>query len=906
MNVSVLTQQFWARVVAVLTVVSILMSLLPLQVFAQAVENPGNGGGNTNQGSGSVWTNIGPCGSPQNVNQYIVGQDFYGHGNNFSPNTQYIWIVKDPGAGGAVLETGTLTTDDNGDFCEMLFNIEQKHVGGPYQFNVGDAKNDNFKILAGIESTPDTKLTLVKEVDNTVGGDAVASDWNVSATGEFSFDGDGTASYTFSSTEFSALTDPTWVLAEEVAASPGTSTEYYSQQGWECDGGQYDEDNSTITLVKGDDVTCTVTNEYVPPVFGCMDSLASNYNKLATVNDGSCSYQCVVYSDVDVLNDSNGATEPASVHKNWTQSLSEDLGEWIWADTDADTVTFTKYFYVNDVPDGAMITIGADNTYSNATLNDVDLSCDGSGTGNYSVNAGDTCTAPVVQGLNTLKVTVKNEGGANNPPSNPAGFIFELVVDGSLCSDVDTLGTVTIKKEVTDNLTDWSFDFTSGLGDFTLDNTAAEITFDNVVPGTFAVNELMSDAWETPAISCVESEDENSLTPSGDDQLAIVLDAGETVTCTFTNTLAPVPVCPMGDNLFSNGSFEKPVIGSSWSSTAITDWVITKVSDATATVGEIWRDFMGGASEGHQNVELAANEPVVMTQTVSGLTTGATYEVRFDYRSRPNTGAADNGVALAVDGTVLTQATGTVTDWTTYTEQFVAVDADADIAFSDIGTPNSVGTLLDNAVLCLVRQPDNGGGDDEDPTFTISGYKYFDENENGEVDTDEEGIDDWEFELYYDGTLVDTTTTDVDGYYEFVVTLDGEMDPALYEVREVMPADESGWEFVTMYVDSERMDEGVCMLPEATEQAEGFAQVYVYEEEDITLACDFLNYKEVPRSTSSTRTSRGRVAGSSTSTPTPQVLGEQVSVVPLGAADAGEGGVPSAQLMVMAILSRRK
>ena len=35
----------------------------------------------------------------------------------------------------------------------------------------------------------------------------------------------------------------------------------------------------------------------LPAVFGCTDVNASNYDPLATVDDGSCTYPCIAFSD---------------------------------------------------------------------------------------------------------------------------------------------------------------------------------------------------------------------------------------------------------------------------------------------------------------------------------------------------------------------------------------------------------------------------------------------------------------------------------------------------------------------------------------------------------------------------------------------------------------------------------
>lgn len=176
-------------------------------------------------------------------------------------------------------------------------------------------------------------------------------------------------------------------------------------------------------------------------------------------------------------------------------------------------------------------------------------------------------------------------------------------------------------------------------------------------------------------------------------------------------------VCELGDNLLSNGSFEDPIVTDNdgdWELTSITNWVVTKVSDGTSTLSELWRNFMGGPSDGDQHVELDAEEPTQLAQDVTTIP-GATYELRFDFSPRPGTDASENDVDALVDGSAIMNVSedgsgNNETDWTTHSDTFVANGTSTEIAFADRGNDNGegpdVGSLIDNAVLCLVEEPD--------------------------------------------------------------------------------------------------------------------------------------------------------------------------------------------------------
>ncbi len=179
--------------------------------------------------------------------------------------------------------------------------------------------------------------------------------------------------------------------------------------------------------------------------------------------------------------------------------------------------------------------------------------------------------------------------------------------------------------------------------------------------------------------------------------------------CNFGNyyTEPAEPVCKIGGNLLKNGSFEEPVVIGDWGIfNPVANWAIS-LSDGL----EVWRNFYGGASEGEQNVELDGNASTRITQTVT-TTPGAVYELRFDFSARPDSDSAlHNSVEAFVGTTSLMTVTADGTDiaqntWTTHSQTFTANGASTDISFEDNGLSDSYGTLLDNAVLCLVREPE--------------------------------------------------------------------------------------------------------------------------------------------------------------------------------------------------------
>jgi hypothetical protein len=98
-------------------------------------------------------------------------------------------------------------------------------------------------------------------------------------------------------------------------------------------------------------------------------------------------------------------------------------------------------------------------------------------------------------------------------------------------------------------------------------------------------------------------------------------------------------------------------------------------------------------------------------------------------------------------------------------------------------------------------------------TGCISGYKWWDRNHNGVIDTGEDYIKGIKIELYKNGDLFATDTTDANGYYSFCG-----LGPGNYVVKEVPPAADKDnicwgqvypvgdWEFAPFMSSSNIMD----------------------------------------------------------------------------------------------------
>lgn len=245
--------------------------------------------------------------------------------------------------------------------------------------------------------------------------------------------------------------------------------------------------------------------------------------------------------------------------------------------------------------------------------------------------------------------------------------------------------------------------------------------------------------------------------------------------------------CDADVNLLTNGGFEAPVV------TAGQGWDVYDSGTPTLGWNVAWNGAFGGApataklelhrgvnawahDEGQQHAELDAdwgynqNEQasVVISQDVSTIV-GNEYELSYAFSPRPGTGAGENKLEVWVDGALVdTQgpvAGGGNTSWNTYTVNFVADSSTTTIMFKDAGTPNSVGTFLDDVsvrclgeatpedvtivaqkIVCLYEQdlPNWGNGG---PAITSTTASDFVANhENCSL------VEDWDFEWAYYNT----------------------------------------------------------------------------------------------------------------------------------------------------------
>lgn len=220
----------WQVTAVVVIAIFVALTFLPGSVFADA---------------GEVNTVTGSCGNPVNANQYEVGQAVLLKGKNFSPNVTLSWdITEVGGANPTVLGSGTIDTDENGEFCFVAINSLPvgSDLESPYKATAG-GKSDNFSVV--LAANNNGTITVVKQLVNPP-VDVTADDFSFTVNGGTAtqFESDG------SNASIQNLNDGPFDVVEVEANGIGYVTTYNG-----CE---------NIALTENG-ATCTITNTYDTP-----------------------------------------------------------------------------------------------------------------------------------------------------------------------------------------------------------------------------------------------------------------------------------------------------------------------------------------------------------------------------------------------------------------------------------------------------------------------------------------------------------------------------------------------------------------------------------------------------------------------------------------------------------------
>jgi len=185
---------------------------------------------------------------------------------------------------------------------------------------------------------------------------------------------------------------------------------------------------------------------------------------------------------------------------------------------------------------------------------------------------------------------------------------------------------------------------------------------------------------------------------------------------------------PGTTNLLQTIGFETPEVtnGANWDifPSPVGGWVVEWYGGATSWGSydrpaianlEYHEGVLGDAYEGDQYVELdtdwygpghpQSGEPasVKIYQDVA-TTPGKDYQIKFAFAPRPNTPASDNSLEIKWNGVVIgtigpmAGPSGSI-NWTVHSYNVTASGNTSRLEFTDLGTPNSLGTFIDHIQL---------------------------------------------------------------------------------------------------------------------------------------------------------------------------------------------------------------
>jgi hypothetical protein len=383
------------------------------------------------------------------------------------------------------------------------------------------------------------KLHLRKIVTNNNGGTATVADFTLTANGTGSNDISGTSPVDSGS----SLTPDTWALSE-------TGPSGYTASSWVCVGGS--QSGSNITLTAGQEATCTITNNDIPPKL--------HLRKIVTNDNGGTA---------TVANFTLTANGTGSNDLSGTSPVDSDAGlladTWALSETNVTGYTASAWSCVGGTQSGSNITVGIGGEATcTITNNDIPpklhlrkiVTNDNGGTAtvaNFTLTANGTGsndlsgTSPVDSGTGLLADTwALSESG-------PSGYTASswVCVGGSQSGSNITLtagneetSTITnnvitpklhLRKIVTNDNggTATVADFTltaNGTGSNDLSGTSPVDSTSSLQADTWALSETNVTGYTASAWTCVGGSQSGSN---------ITVGIGGEATCTITNDDIP-------------------------------------------------------------------------------------------------------------------------------------------------------------------------------------------------------------------------------------------------------------------------------------------------------------------------------------------------------------------------------
>jgi uncharacterized repeat protein (TIGR01451 family) len=404
----------------------------------------------------------------------------------------------------------------------------------------------------------------------------------------------------------------------------------------------------------------------------------------------------------------------------------------------------------------------------------------------------------VGQGGNYTITETLQPGWVQVVPANPPYFAVGPVQSGGSYGQNNEYtfrnrpdGQITLIKAATPaDGTDFAFD--GALGNFVLDDATVDDgdgisstkVFSNLTPGGYVINELLPTGWLLTGLACVTS-DINDTSMLNGNSATIDLDAGENITCTFSNTGKPgLKVVKLVENGLGGtatpGNFIIHVIGNNPlpatfpGSSAGVDvslnagtYSVTEESLA-GYVGTYSADCAGAISNGENKVCTITNRQI--TSPIGSSSAKLTLIKSVINDNGGTAGPNDFGISIN-DQFVTSGQTITVTAGSSYVLNELGKVGYQFVKLTGVGCPNTLGSTVTPVagenIICTITNDDTSvvAG-----TVSIGDFVWRDENKDGvQNDGPNSGLPGVPVKLYTsDGTFTGLTrTSDSTGHYLF-------------------------------------------------------------------------------------------------------------------------------------------
>ncbi len=362
------------------------------------------------------------------------------------------------------------------------------------------------------------------------------------------------------------------------------------------------------------------------------------------------------------------------------------------------------------------------------------------------------------------------------------------------CTFTNTLqpGKIIVEKQTLPDGDPQSFAFTSNYDNdgFSLSD-GQQNDSGNLDPGTYSVAETVPTGWDLTSATCSDGSPVNS----------IALGAGETVTCTFTNTkrghlIVQKTTIPAADqtifDITASSSTGGTITGGGAGTITDANDKNYEVTPGTYSVAETVPSGWSKTGDTCQNVVVAPGATVYCTITNTKLATivivkdalpNALQDFSFLTATLPggNFLLDDDSGVVGADGTLSHQATFanltpnvaySVTEASTAGWQLTGLNCDTGNFTANLeGAQVTATPAPGQTITCTFANT---------KLRSISGLKY-----TANVGSLGPVLSGWTIQLYLDGNLVGSTITGVDGSYSFDDLL-----PGNYTLQEVL---KTGW-----------------------------------------------------------------------------------------------------------------